>query len=181
MVFQVLFRHRIMFEGPDCLLPDRIGLQLLRRPDQQPDIIHPLQGNVTALSAAFPGSDDLAGIGDIDTLVFIESRPAEHFAIEEKEPVEFWADVIAVTKDDAVVAYFGLQLEGPVGQDVDLGDLGCPERIVADEPAEAEDGFRQQAVRPLEHNTMTEQDLENHDLLPVRDSAIKSKKTTKIK
>jgi cell division protein FtsQ len=43
------------------------------------------------------------------------------------------------------------------------------------------DTVRQQAVRPLEHNTMTEQDLENHDLLPVRDSAIKSKKTTKIK
>lgn len=43
------------------------------------------------------------------------------------------------------------------------------------------DTVRQQAVRPLEHNTMTEQDLENHDLLPVADSAIKNKKTTKIK
>ena len=43
------------------------------------------------------------------------------------------------------------------------------------------DTIRQQAVRPLEHNTMTEQDLENHDLLPVADSAIKNKKTTKIK
>jgi cell division protein FtsQ len=43
------------------------------------------------------------------------------------------------------------------------------------------DTVRQQAVRPLEHNTMTEQDLENHDLLPGEDSAIKSKKTTKIK
>ena len=43
------------------------------------------------------------------------------------------------------------------------------------------DTVRQQAVRPLERNTMTEQDLENHDLLPVADSAIKNKKTTKIK
>jgi cell division protein FtsQ len=43
------------------------------------------------------------------------------------------------------------------------------------------DTVRQQAVRPLEHNMMTEQDLENHDLLPVADSAIKNKKTTKIK
>ena len=43
------------------------------------------------------------------------------------------------------------------------------------------DTVRQQAVRPLEHNTMTEQDLENHDLLPGADSAVKSKKTTKIK
>jgi cell division protein FtsQ len=43
------------------------------------------------------------------------------------------------------------------------------------------DTVRQQAVRPLEHNTMTEQDLENHDLLPVADSAVKNKKTTKIK
>jgi cell division protein FtsQ len=43
------------------------------------------------------------------------------------------------------------------------------------------DTARQQTVRPLEHNTMSEQDLENHDLLPGGDSAIKSKKTTKIK
>jgi cell division protein FtsQ len=43
------------------------------------------------------------------------------------------------------------------------------------------DTVRQQAVRPLEHNSMTEQDLENHDLLPVADSAIKNKTTTKIK
>ena len=127
MVFQVLLCHRIMFEGPDSLLPDRIGLQLLGRPDHLADIIHPLQRIVTALPAALPGSDDLAGIGDIDTLVFIKSRPAEHFAIEEKEPVEFWADVVAIAKDDAMVAYFRFELEGPVGQDVDLGDLGSPE------------------------------------------------------
>lgn len=43
------------------------------------------------------------------------------------------------------------------------------------------DTIRQQAVRPLENNKPTEQDLENHDLLPVPDSAIKNKKTTKIK
>ena len=43
------------------------------------------------------------------------------------------------------------------------------------------DTIRQQAVRPLENNRPTEQDLENHDLLPVADSAIKNKKTTKIK
>jgi hypothetical protein len=31
MVHQVLFRHGIVFEGPDRLLADRIGLQLLCR------------------------------------------------------------------------------------------------------------------------------------------------------
>jgi cell division protein FtsQ len=43
------------------------------------------------------------------------------------------------------------------------------------------DTIRQQAVRPLENNKMTEQDLDNHDLLPGGDSSIKNKKTTKIK
>src|SRR6185312_6295267 len=144
---QALFRHRVGFQRPYGLLTQRIGLHLLRRPDQQADIFKGLQGIGPTLTAAFSGSYHLPGVGDIDPVVPLRPDFTQYLGVEQSEPVKFLRHVASVAKRDAFVARLRLQFEAVVRVDIDLRDPLHPEGIPADKGADLQDAGRQHAVR----------------------------------
>jgi len=143
---QVLFRYGIGLEGPDGLLANGIGLQLLCGADQLANIVQALQGIIASLFASFPGGHDLTGIRDIDPLISLQPHPAKHLLIKKKEPVKFCRDIVAISKANTMGAGLRLQFECPVGGDIDLRDLCHPIRVPAEETADPTDAGGEQAI-----------------------------------